>query len=388
MWLAPPDPAPPFLGAPTPFHVAIAIPARDEAASIGGCLAAIEVAAARAAAWLASLTVVVSANNCSDDTAAVASAFPARRINLQVHNVQLDPGDAHAGGARRAALECAARLLPADGILATTDADSNVAHDWLEALLGAFAQGADAVAGAITLDDSERRRLPALAGRDAEWRLAGLLAALEDRLDPRPHDPAPRHIWAWGANLALTLRAYRLVGGLPAVPLAEDRALADRLLGHDLRLRRSTAPLVYTSARISGRAPGGFADLIRGFADDSELPCDAALEPVASFILRLRWRARLRAIFRTGGSKAAVAAAQPLLPPAFRLVDSAYFGVTWAAIEQAAPLLERRRLYPQQLEGELRSAELALVRLSRPPGTRLRRSAGNRSDSPRGDAAS
>lgn len=386
MWLAPPDPAPPFIGAPTPFHVAIAIPARDEAGSIGGCLAAIEVAAARAAPWLASLTVVVSANNCSDDTAAVAAAFPAARITLQVHSVHLDPAEAHAGGARRAALECAARLLPADGILATTDADSTVAHDWLEALLGEFAQGADAVAGAITLDDGERRRLPALAGRDAEWRLAGLLAALEDRLDPRPHDPAPRHIWAWGANLALTLPAYRQVGGLPAVPLAEDRALADRLLCHDLRLRRSTTPLVYTSARVSGRAPGGFADLIRGFADDSELPCDAALEPVASFILRLRWRARLRAIFRTDGRDAAIAAAQPLLPHACPLLDSPYFGATWAAIEQAAPLLERRRVYPGQLERELRSATRALATLR--PRLGLRRSTGDRGDIPRGDAAS
>ncbi len=362
MWLAPPDPAPPYTGPPQRFDVAVAIPARDEAGSILTTLAAIDRAAAGAGNWLDSLTVVVSANNCADATAVVAAGFPATRFRLVVDTVILAGDQAHAGGARRAALDRAARLLPETGILATTDADSSVAPDWLAALLGEFARGADAVAGAITLDPEERQRLPPLPGRDAEWELAALMARLEHAIDPCDHDPAPRHIWAWGANLALTLAAYRTVGGLPEVPLAEDRALAERLLAHDLKLRRSTAPLVYTSARVDGRAPGGFADLIRGFADDSETPCDAALEPVASFVRRLRWRARLRAIHGVGGPAAMIVAARPLVGEA-ALTETRYFGMLWAEIEQRAAGLQRHRLFPAQLDAELRGARRRLARL-------------------------
>ncbi len=360
MWLAPPVPPPRYAGPPRARHVAIAIPARDEAASIAACLAAIDVAAAQAAAWLASLTVLVSANNCADATAAVARRCAAPRFRLIVENIALPPGQAHAGGARRAAVDGAARRLPPTGILATTDADSVVAPDWLVWLLAEFACGVDAVAGAITLAPAERQQLPPLPGRDAEWQLAELMALIEHRLDPQPHDPAPRHIWAWGANLALTRRAYVAIGGLPEVPLAEDRALADRLLQHDFRLRRSTGPLVYTSARTSGRAPGGFADLISGFAQDHDQPCDAALEPMADFARRLRWRAQLRACHAQGGHGATVAAAQALLPPATILPETPHFGALWAAIEAASPQLARQRVYPARLAAELRAARQQL----------------------------
>ncbi len=364
MWLAPPDPLPLPQHAAPPAHVAIAIPARNEEGAITSCLGAIDRSAAAAARSLASLRVVVVANNCTDATAAVAAAFAARHFRLVVADVQLPAAQAHAGGARRLALDRAAGLLPGKGILATTDADSRVAGDWLVRLLGEFALGVDAVAGAITLDAAERRRLPPLPGRDAEWRLAQGLARLEALLDPCDHDPMPRHIWAWGANLAVTLAAYRQVGGMPEVPLAEDRALAERLLAQDLKLRRSTGPLVYTSARTCGRAPGGFADLIQGFASDREQPCDAALEPVADCIRRLRWRARLRAVHRAGGRGAVIAAAPALLADAAGLPETPWFGALWAAIEQRSPLLQRRRLDPARLPRELRRLDRAIAVVS------------------------
>lgn len=95
--------------------------------------------------------------------------------------------------------------------------------------------------------------------------------------------------------MALTVSTYRAVGGVPCVPLAEDRALADAVVRGGFRLRRSHAPLVYTSARRQGQAPGGFADLIVSYAADRATPCDAALEPTRVLLLRLALRSRLRA---------------------------------------------------------------------------------------------
>lgn len=157
------------------------------------------------------------------------------------------------------------------------------------------------------------------------------------------------------------------------MPLAEDRALADRLIAHDLKLRRSLAPLVYTSARTDGRAPGGFADMIRGFAD-RRAPCDAALEPVAMFVRRTCWRARLRAVHAREGERAALVAAAPLLDGAGDCGSSAGFGAFWAEIERVSQRLRRQRLYPEQLARELRLAQLWL--------RRIRQGADSRADIP------
>lgn len=248
------------------------------------------------------------------------------------------------GGARRAALDRAAALLPADGILMTTDADSTVDPDWIVANLAELAD-ADAVAGVVTFDEATRASLPPLPLRALEWRLADLHARLASLIDPRPHDLWPNHIWAWGASLAVTLDAYRRIGGLPPVPIAEDRALAAAVEEYDLRLRHSHAPVVYTSARTRGRAPGGFADLLRSYAVDDTALCDAALEPTAALVRRLEWRSTLRALFAAH--------------------DARGFGVYWREIEAAAAGLGRTRLAPAALANEVAQAERLVRRLER-----------------------
>ncbi len=245
-------------------RVAVGVPARDEAADITPCLAALDDAAVRAATPIA---IIVGANNCADATAALARSFAPRLSEVIVDEVRLPPERAHAGGARRYVMDRAADLVGAGGVVMTTDADSRVDGNWIAANLGEIAGGADAVAGVVAFDDAAREMLPELRHRAAEWHLAALHARLEHMIDPRPHDPWPRHIWAWGASLALTVEAYRMVGGVPLVALAEDRALADAVERAGLRLRRSHAPLVYTSPRQVGRAPGGFADLLASHAD-------------------------------------------------------------------------------------------------------------------------
>ncbi|KPF73008.1 hypothetical protein IP88_09775 [alpha proteobacterium AAP81b] len=324
------------LGDPAPRDVAIAIPARNEAASIAACLAAIDTAAALARPR--SLTVVVLVNNSDDATAAEARRVVMRHATTIVDDIALSP--AHAGAARLAALDRAVAVLPADGVVMTTDADSRVAPGWIAANLAEIAAGADAVAGVVTFDAATRAALPGFAAdRGLEWRLAELHARLASLIDPVPHDPWPNHLWAWGASLAATAAAYRAVGGLPAVALAEDRAFAARIEAHDLRLRRSHAPVVYTSARRQGRAPGGFADLIDAYARDPDMPCDAALEPTQTLVRRLRLRAACRAQGAPG------------------------FGARWAAIEAATPALARQRVRPAALPAEVALAEAIIARL-------------------------
>lgn len=318
--------------------VAVAVPARDEAATIIACLTAIDAAAAHSSA---DVTIVVSANNCRDSTATLARDFRPVAAKVIVDEVLLPPDKAHAGGARRRAMDRAATVAGADGIIMTTDADSCVDITWIAANLAEIDHGADAVAGTIAFDFATRSALPALDNRDAEWRLAALHARLEHLVDPCAHDPWPRHIWAWGASMALTVKAYRAVGGVPVIPLAEDRALADAIDAAGLRLRRSLAPLVYTSARRSGRAPGGFADLINSYALDPDTPCDAALEPTRAFLRRLVMRARLRG---TAGDA---------------------FAARWSALQAASPLLRRQRLHPRSLPAEIARAERAIVMLER-----------------------
>lgn len=346
MWLARDRLTLPSLPVGAARPVVVGVPARDEAAHIIPCLAALDRAAEQARVRA---TIVVGANNCADDTAALARAYAARWTRVEVEEIALPAGQAHAGGARRHVMDRAADRAGPAGVVMTTDADSRVDVDWIAANLGEIAGGADAVAGVITFDAAARKELPDLVHRTAEWQLATLHARLEDFLDPRAHDPWPRHIWAWGASLALTVETYRAVGGVPLVALAEDRALADAVERAGLRLRRSHAPLVFTSPRRIGRAPGGFADLIASHAAVTS-PCDAALEPTRVLVRRLVLRARLR--LETGDS----------------------FPARWATAEATMPRLRRRRLVPADLSREVRQAERLIAMLER--------SAKRRDDSP------
>jgi hypothetical protein len=188
-------------------------------------------------------------------------------------------------------------------------------------------------------------------------------AEVSARSDPERHNPWPNHIWAWGANLAVSSAAYRRVGGMPAVPLAEDRAFVDLLRRHDIPVRHSLAARVWTSPRVDGRAPGGLACLVRDHANDDLEPCDAALEPIQAAYRRATLRAKFRKLYngdldprrfeRFGVPSVVISEA----------LASPHFGDAWSRVEAALPLLNRRRLQLHQLESEIHSAEKLLKRL-------------------------
>ena len=353
------------MSAPVPrYDVVVGVPARSEGERIGRCLEALK---AQRVPGLR-VGVFVLCNNCLDDTAVRARAH-AGVEGVDVHVRELDlPGPAsHAGAARRLALDWASEWLASDGrrIVCTTDADSWVAADWLPRLLSAFALGADAVAGVVSFDPEEAGKLNFPVLRGLEDRYAVLQARVEHVLDPRPHDPWPRHVWAWGANLGVRAEALRRAGGVPAQPLAEDRALVAELERVDAKVRRAADVRVVTSARLSGRAPGGLAELAAAHSRGDALPCDAVLEPVAQASRRAWLRGKVRRAHLAGrlpSSLLSSLSVERLV--AERALDAPYAGEAWRRLELVSPVLKRERLEVHRLPREIGRAERLLSRLT------------------------
>jgi hypothetical protein len=309
---------------------------------------------------LKDVAVLVLLNNCTDATAEVARALaPTLPYRLEIHHVTLDAKHANAGWARRLAMEAAAKLASPDGVLLTTDADTLVHCDWIEANLREIENGHDAVAGYVMADPMELMELPpAILERGRiEWEYQQLHAELDARVDSELHDAWPRHNQNCGASAAVTLRAYRLIGGLPPRPVGEDRALFEMIRRIDGKIRHSLEVQVVTSARTDGRASGGLADEIR-LRTDPDHPCDEALEVAVAALRRAQWRTELRQAWEGGridslgevwSKKLRISAAS------FRTAaHRRHFGAFWAELEALSPKLVRRLVTPAELKREHR----------------------------------
>jgi hypothetical protein len=248
----------------------VAIPARNESANLPACLRAL----AKAARGLGEgeINVVVLANNCDDGTADSArNAGFGRGVRVTVLERRLPPHLAHAGFARRLALDAAADLLrdPND-LLLSTDADTWVAEDWFARTTPYFDQGFDAVAGLARLMPRQLRVLPA----DLRRRFA-ILRRYEQaitylRASRDTVEPWPRHFYEGGASMALTLGAYRAVGGAPTPRVGEDKALFEAVRTIGGRVRHPLDVRVLTSARLVGRAQGGTSDTLSAWGQLEE----------------------------------------------------------------------------------------------------------------------
>ena len=278
-----PDPAALFRDVPA----VVAIPVRDEAERIVDCLLALARQDGRAPG------VVLLVNNTTDATMATVADL-CLSLALPVHAVEhvFPPEAAHAGSARRMAMEIADALAPGGPPLLTTDADGRTAPDWLERNLFHLRHGADAVFGRAVIDPVEAARIPpALHQADArECAYAAALDEIAHWIDPDPADPWPRHTEESGASIAVTRDAYRRAGGIPLMRLGEDRAFAAALRQSGARIRHAPDVTVVVSGRILGRAEGGMADTIRRRLVAPDLALDSALEPVADRVARLRRR--------------------------------------------------------------------------------------------------
>jgi GT2 family glycosyltransferase len=353
---------------------AVAVPVRDEAQRLPACLTALAAQRDKLGRAVAydSFCVVIFANNCSDESAELARSLVQHLpFAVRIVEAHLPPAGAHAGGARRAAMDLAEAWLvergEGDGVILTTDADSQVSPLWIANNLAAVDAGVDAVLGRVALDE-EGDLLPQALHRRGRLESAyeALLTELSALLDPLDYNPWPHHATISGASLAITREAYRRVGGLPPVPLGEDKALIAELSRHDARIRFCPDVQVTTSGRLNGRAPGGVADTLRLRSIDPGAFCDETLEPFRVAIRRARWRARLRHLHQIGGvfGNGEWAASLGISPHDARRISCATaFGAVWSSIESASPLLARRVLTPAELPRQIAGARQALARL-------------------------
>lgn len=217
--------------------IGVVVPAHNEQACLGACLAAIVQAAAHPSLLAEPVRIVVVLDDCTDGSEAVARGHPVGVLQVRARNV----------GAARAA---GARLLVQAGArwLAFTDADTLVSPGWLAAQL---AQRTQAVCGSVEVHDWSPH------GDQGEL--------LRLRFQARYAD-ADGHRHIHGANLGVCAEAYRQVGGFEPLACSEDVALIEALQRSGASIVWSAAPRVVTSARTDARARGGFGDTLLGLA--------------------------------------------------------------------------------------------------------------------------
>jgi len=223
-----------------PWAAGVVIPAHDEEGTVARCLRSVR-RALRASAAPAAFVVLV-ADACTDTTVARAHATLGNAGEVAcVHERSVGAARAHG------ALRCLERLssLPADRIwLLNTDADTVVPEDWVRRQLAFAEDGAAAVAGRVALERSGGELDPTLARRFARSYALGA-------------DGTHEHVH--GANLGVRADAYLDTGGWLPKSLSEDHCLWTRLRERGWPLVSPTASVVATSARLQGRAAGGFA---------------------------------------------------------------------------------------------------------------------------------
>lgn len=215
--------------------VGVVVPARDEQPTIRPCLRALSAALSILPSTV-DIQICVVADRCRDDTARLAATELACAHGTVLTNRRhLTIGEVRALGVR----DVLGRLggYPDSSVwLLSTDADTVVRPDWVSHHLRLADGGAHAVAGLAALSDGSPMPVSA----------------------PRPEG----HGNVYAANLGVRADAYLAVGGFRAVTSGEDQDLWRRLERAGYRCRYANQPVVLTSARRHGRAPGGLADLL------------------------------------------------------------------------------------------------------------------------------
>ena len=212
--------------------IAVIVPVHNEEEHLSACLKAVLQASCAPSLSSEAVVVVVVLDSCSDSSATIARQYGVVTVEAQARSV----GAARALGAAKA-IDLGARWL------ATTDADTVVAPDWLAVQLSLCS---DAVCGTVAVSD---------------WGTYG--EQMRQHYDATYTD-ADGHRHIHGANFGVSTAAYLKAGGFPCLETSEDVALVEALQAQGSSIAWSAAPRVVTSARRTFRAPLGFgATLLR-----------------------------------------------------------------------------------------------------------------------------
>jgi hypothetical protein len=284
-------------------EVSVIVPVKDEAQTLVATLTALANQTDLNGQPLNPIAyeIIVLANNCIDESAAIARQFAKQHPDLVLHvaEITLPPDRAYIGYVRKMLMdEAYLRLMSlgrSRGIIASTDGDTKVSATWIAAISHEIGSGVDAVGGRILTDRHSRQALHPQAKSHflQEVGYRSLLAQIEFHLDPDPYDPLPRHYQHYGASLAVTAEMYAKAGGIPPVRTPEDEAFYQALLRVDARFRHSPLVQVTTSARLSGRSPVGLAAQLRKWTEMSE-DSTFKVEPADATIAWFQSRRKLR----------------------------------------------------------------------------------------------
>lgn len=237
-------------------QVVVGIPARDEADSIAACLASV-IAAAAAAPVPVHVSVADDGSVDGTGTRASSCLDRTRHVTSQVVSGRFGT----AGAARAAALDAglaAVETSPGAVWLATTDADSVVARDWIATHVAWADAGLDAVAGLVDVSWRDHQRT--LARRFVAARAVAGTGI------------GHRHVH--GANLGVRGDRWVEVGGCGLRDDGEDGELWRRLHSSGAATMGVPDLAVQTSGRLQGRVPRGFSGYLRGLdaGDPGEAP--------------------------------------------------------------------------------------------------------------------
>lgn len=223
-------------------RIAVIIPARDEAAVVARCLDSVVVAAGRVSHRLP-VSIVLVADSCTDQTAAIASSFDGVTV---VETTELEGGNV--GAARALGVATSLGLIDQRSAaaeleniwIANTDADSVVPVGWLVDQLSLANSGADVIVGTVTPDFS-----------DLDDELIAAWKATRTPGEPNGH--------VHGANLGIRASNYVRAGGYGPLAEHEDVDLVERLRRDGAMIVASEVVDVETSGRRAGRTPGGYS---------------------------------------------------------------------------------------------------------------------------------
>lgn len=281
------------------LKVSVIVPARDEASNIRKTLDALRLQTDDNGTPINPqlYEVLLLVNNCSDQTFEIGQNYQQKYPDFQLHvaKVELPSEKANIGFVRRLLMDEAYRRLTIytenEGIIASTDGDTQVDSCWIFHIIKEIANGCSAVGGRI-LTRSNRCTSRIYHLRDVAYR--SLLAQAEALLDPEDHDPWPRHFQYFGASMAVTCTTYQLVGRLPQVPHLEDNAFYQALQQMDIRIRKTPAVKAYTSTRLSGRVAVGFSEQLKKWSGYIKNGHMQEAEPAAAWLIKFRCKRMLR----------------------------------------------------------------------------------------------